>query len=196
MPDKRALLTRLLGRLRIEEQREQFSRLEEFLSAHCFPKTCSKSRRAGSPSRQRGWWRRKTSRLRSGRLWIGSRITEAEAGYRVAVREVPLRSTQLHGSNPAWASGAALEASFGPFLSLDGRRFWFDFFRIEKLVALYVQGIAEPALLFKLRTRFRFIGIDLPLAADAASGYHLNAGSIWINSRLLATNAPWDFSPV
>ena len=37
MPDKRALLTRLLGRLRIEEQREQFSRLEEFLSAHLLP---------------------------------------------------------------------------------------------------------------------------------------------------------------
>ena len=126
-------------------------------------------------------------------MWIGSHSTEAEAGYRVAVREVPLRSTQLHGSNPAWASGAALEASLGPFLSLDGRRFWFDFFRIEKLVALYVQGIAEPALLFKLRTRFRFIGIDLPLAADAAPGYHLNAGSIWINSRLLASNAPPGF---
>ena len=41
--------------------------------------------------------------------------------------------------------------------------------------------------------RFRFIGIDLPLAADAAPGYHLNAGSIWINSRLLATNAPLGF---
>ena len=44
-----------------------------------------------------------------------------------------------------------------------------------------------------MRTRFRFIGIDLPLAADAAPGYHLNAGSIWINSRLLATNAPPGF---
>jgi hypothetical protein len=109
------------------------------------------------------------------------------------MREVPLRSTQVHGSNPLWASGAVAEASFGPFISLDGRRFWFDFFRIEKLVALYVQGVAEPALLFKLRTRFRFIGIDLPLAADAAPGYHLNAGSIWINSRLLATNAPPGF---
>ena len=37
MPDKRALLTRLLGRLRIEEQREQFSRLEEFLSRALLP---------------------------------------------------------------------------------------------------------------------------------------------------------------
>src|SRR5260370_37230844 len=37
MPDKHAVLTRLLGRLRIQEQREQFSRLEEFLSSALLP---------------------------------------------------------------------------------------------------------------------------------------------------------------
>ena len=61
-----------------------------------------------------------------------------------------------------------LERSLGPFVNRDGRRLWFDFFRIEKLVALYVQGVPEPALLFKIRTGFRFIDINLPLSADAA----------------------------
>jgi len=193
MPDKRALLTRLLSPLRIEEQREQFSRLEEFLSRSLLPDDLQQVKKSQfsfeaaelvAPENIATEIEQIVDRLAS---------AQPEAGYRVAVREVPLRSSQLHGSNPAWASGAAVEASFGPFISLDGRRFWFDFFRIEKLVALYVQGIAEPALLFKLRTRFRFIGADLPLAAEVAPGYHLNAGSIWINSRLLAANAPAGF---
>lgn len=193
MPDKRALLTRLLGGLRIEEQPEQFSRLEEFLSRALLPEDLEQVKKSRFSFEAAGLVAPENIATEIGQIVDRLASTEAEAGYRVAVREVPLRSTQLHGSNPAWASGAALEGSFGPFLSVDGRRFWFDFFRIEKLVALYVQGIAEPALLFKLRTRFRFIGIDLPLAADAAPGYHLNAGSIWINSRLLATNAPPGF---
>ena len=193
MPEREAVLTQLLGRLRIEERHEQFSRFEEFLLRARLPedlKQVKKSRFSFEAAELVA-----PENMPAGLRQIVDRLarTEAEPTYRLAMREVPLRSTQLHGSNPLWASGAASEASFGPFISLDGRRFWFDFFRIEKLVALYVQGIAEPALLFKLRSRFRFIGIDLPLAADAAPGYHLNAGSIWINSRLLATNAPAGF---
>src|SRR5262245_31125990 len=38
-----------------------------------------------------------------------------ELEYRVFVREVPVRSTQLHASSPLWAGGAALERSLGPF---------------------------------------------------------------------------------
>jgi hypothetical protein len=193
MPDRNALLTRLLGGLRIEEQREQFSRLEEFLSRAVLPRDLQQVKKSRFSFEAAELVAPENMPAELGQIVNRLARTEAEPAYRVAMREVPLRSTQVHGSNPLWASGAVAEASFGPFISLDGRRFWFDFFRIEKLVALYVQGVAEPALLFKLRTRFRFIAIDLPLAADAAPGYHLNAGSIWINSRLLATNAPPGF---
>lgn len=193
MPDKRALLTRLLGRLRTEEQREQFSQLEELLSRALLPDDLQQVKKTRFSFEAADLVAPENIPAELGQMVSRLARTEAEANYRVALREVPLRSAQLHGSNPLWASGAAPEASLGPFISLDGRRLWFDFFRIEKLVALYVQGIAEPALLFKLRTRFRFIGIDLPLAADVARGYHLNAGSIWINSRLLAANAPAGF---
>ena len=161
MPDKNALLARLLGGLRIEEQREQFSRLEEFLSRIASRRPAA-SQEEPVLLRGSGAGRAGKHPAEIGQIVDRLAKTEAEPGYRVAVREVPLRSTQVHGSNPLWASGAVPEASFGPFISLDGRRFWFDFFRIEKLVALYVQGVAEPALLFKLRTRFRFIGIDFP----------------------------------
>ena len=100
----------------------------------------------------------------------------------------------MHASNPVWASGAAPERSFGPFLNRDGRNFWFDFFRIEKLVALYVQGFDDPALLFKIRTGFQFIGFRVSTRGGRSEAtYRLHAGSIWINSRLLAANAPPGF---
>jgi len=56
-----------------------------------------------------------------------------------------------------------------------------------------VQGVSEPALLFKIRTGFQFIDSLRPLAAEVQAHYRLNAGSIWINSRLLASSAPPGF---
>ena len=193
MPERDALLTRLLGRLRIEEQGEQFGPLEQFLSRALLPEDVQQVKKSQFSFEAAELVARENMPAELGQMINRLTQTEAEPSYRVTLREVPLRSTQLHGSNPLWASGSMPETTFGPFVGLDGRRFWFDFFRIEKLVALFVQGVDEPALLFKLRTRFRFIGIDLPLAADVAAGYHLNAGSIWINSRLLAANAPAGF---
>lgn len=123
---------------------------------------------------------------------IAARKAEADDApeYRVFAREAPVRSTQLAGSVPLWAGGAAIEQTIGPFTHQDGRVFWFDFFRIEKLVALYVQGRPDPALLFKIRTGFRFIDVNLPLAADLSPSYQLVAGTVWINSSLLAAGAP------
>ncbi len=114
----------------------------------------------------------------------------ASAEYRVFVRETPVRSTQIYASNPSWASGAAPAKTVGPLKSADGRWLWFDFYKIEKLVALYVQGNTNPAILFKITTGFHFVNINLPLAAEAATSYKLNPGSVWINSQLLAQNAP------
>ncbi len=118
----------------------------------------------------------------------------AEAGtsldYQVFIRETPVRSTQLFASNPLWAAGAAPERTIGPVNAADGRLLWFDFFKIEKLVALYIQGNPDSALLFKITTGFQFVNVNLPLAAPSANSYKLNAGSVWINSRLLAPDAP------
>jgi hypothetical protein len=110
--------------------------------------------------------------------------------FKVFVRETPVRSTQIFASNPSWAAGAAPAQTIGPLTNADGRLLWFDFFKIEKLVALYVQGNPNPAILFKINAGFQFININLPLAAAAGKSYKLNAGSVWINSQLLAQNAP------
>lgn len=113
--------------------------------------------------------------------------------FHLFVREVPVRSTQFHASMPLWAGGAAVEHTIGPFTHKDGRNLWFDFFRIEKLVALYIQGRPKPAILFKISAGFRFIDINVPLAADLLPLYKLPAGSIWVDSEIFASNAPADY---
>jgi hypothetical protein len=113
-----------------------------------------------------------------------------EPELRVFVREVPVRSPQLFASVPQWASGAAVDHTIGPFTNKDGRQFWFDFFRIEKQVALYIQGSPDPALLFSVRARPIFTDLNLPPVTDLLPVYQLPPGSIWINSRLLAAGAP------
>lgn len=113
-----------------------------------------------------------------------------EPELRVFLREVPVRSIQLYASVPPWASGAALDHTLGPFTNKDGRQFWFDFFRIEKQVALYIQGSPDPALLFSVLTRLIITNPSLPPVTDLLPGYQLPPGTIWINSALLAANAP------
>ena len=107
----------------------------------------------------------------------------------VFVREVPIRESLLHASVPGWAAGARVDQSIGPFVNKDGRRFWFDFYRVAKLTALYVQGISGPALLYKEDPGRR----PAPELADrqrVGTEFRLGKGSIWINARFLATGAP------
>lgn len=114
-----------------------------------------------------------------------------EPRYRVFRREVPVREQLLHQSVADWAAGAAVDHSLGPFNSADGRQFWFDFYRIEKLIALYLQGVADPVLLFKARQGRSLVAeAALALSINPAKTYNLGAGSIWINSRFLAPAAP------
>ena len=113
-----------------------------------------------------------------------------EPEFRVFAREVPVRSPQLHASVPLWGAGAAVERTIGPFTRADGRVFWFDFYRIERLVALYIQNRPNPVLLFNVRSDPRFLDRLLPLVPEAGTSYQLRAGSIWIDSSILAANAP------
>ncbi len=83
---------------------------------------------------------------------IASKERETEeAQYKVYRREVPVIEPLLQRSVADWAAGAKVDHTIGPFNSLDGRQFWYDFYPIETFVALYMQGQAEPVLLFKVR---------------------------------------------
>lgn len=120
-----------------------------------------------------------------------SRLEGLQNQFKVFQREFGVRSTQVNRSMPSWAAGAAVEKTIGPFINLDGRRIWFDFFRVEKLVALYFNGASTPAILFNIDVlKISTVG-KTALLAPASQQYNLTGkSSIWINSRILAPNAP------
>jgi hypothetical protein len=108
---------------------------------------------------------------------------------KVFVRDTPIRSQQVAGSIPDWAGGARILRTFGPFFGRDGRPRWFDFFKVEKLVALYFNGHAEPAMLFKAVFNVRrIIGPIQP--PEVTKQYTLLPGSVWINAKLFSNTAP------
>ncbi|MDZ7604579.1 MAG: hypothetical protein U5K79_03105 [Cyclobacteriaceae bacterium] len=116
---------------------------------------------------------------------------EKEPAFKVFVREVPLREQLLFGSVPVWAAGAKTDHTIGPFQNKDGRQFWFDFFTIEKLIALYIQGVSEPILLFNIKQGRQTPGLAVKaLPISRGTVYNLSPGSIWINSKYLASTAP------
>jgi hypothetical protein len=194
-----AMLSGLSGHLIADspEQEREVERLNQLLSLSLLPEDIEQTKRSNFAFENADLFFESNippARSESIRAVVQRMATAAqEPQFRVFVREVPARSTQLYGSTPLWAGGAAVERTVGPFRRADGRVFWFDFFKIEKLVALYVQGKPNPALLFKVSIRPRFVERGLPLTTDAASSYNLSAGSIWINSQLLAPGTPADY---
>ena len=106
---------------------------------------------------------------------------------KVFVRDTPIRSTQVAGSIPDWAVGAKVFKTIGPFIGRDGRWQWFDFFKVEKLIALYFPGQPLPAILFKAVFTNRIFTITTP---ELTRDYNLVAGSVWINAKILSAAAP------
>ncbi|HEU4901326.1 MAG TPA: hypothetical protein VFT06_01010, partial [Flavisolibacter sp.] len=117
---------------------------------------------------------------------------EKEENLRMFVRDVPVRTTQIPGSVPSWAAGAELAQSFGPFLAPDGRLTWFDFYRTDKLIALYLDGQALPVLLFKASLRRGLLDIITSKNIAAQKHYNVVEGSVWIKASLLSPSAPAD----
>jgi hypothetical protein len=96
-------------------------------------------------------------------------------------RETEFRSNLLGNSVPTWASGMAVTETFGPFLDENGLRVWFDFYIPKRLVRVRFKGINAPALL-----------IPLSGILSARKTYTIQAGSIWIASRLIAADPTLD----
>ncbi len=133
-----------------------------------------------------------TPQMRTRLIQLVKNVTQAndQIEQRVFVRDVPVRTSQMKGSVPVWASGAAVEKTLGPFLNKDGRNIWFDFFSITKLVALYMDGLVNPALLFKVAQITKVNGRNSPVVLDNSNHFELVPESVWINSAILAKNAP------
>jgi hypothetical protein len=98
---------------------------------------------------------------------------------RIFRRDAPLPSVEIAGSSPAWAAGAAIDRTLGPFLTPEGRRVWFDVYRFARFVPVVRLPGGAPLLFLSLR--------DAP--RDGTT-YAIGSGSVWINARLVAASAP------
>ncbi len=105
-----------------------------------------------------------------------------ERNVRVFRREVPFLSSQIKGSVPEWGRGASIINTVGPVVNRDGRRVWFDFYKIIPVVQVWMQGAAQPFLLLPLEVR-KFV-------TTPSSSYNIPEGSVWIKSDLFSSGAP------
>lgn len=192
----RKTLRQLAGHvvLRTAEQKRDFEKLSRSLSETALPRDEKQLvRNKLSIDRADLFFDEKIPKQRFDTLdRLADTIESAdESRYRVYVREVPVREQLIHASVPSWAAGAAVDHTIGPFENKDGRQFWYDFYPISKLVSLYIQGVAEPVLLFRVQQRRPSLtNINLPQRLSLQRSYRLSRGSIWINARFLAPNAP------
>ena len=92
-------------------------------------------------------------------------------------RETEFRSNLLGNSVPVWGSGLAAAESYGPFIDENGLHVWFDFYIPKRLVRVRLKGNSAPLLLIPLS------GIISPKKT-----YKIQAGSVWIASRLIAAD--------
>lgn len=106
-----------------------------------------------------------------------------DPSIRIFRREVPFVSSQVRGSAPSWARGASIIETIGPVFNRDGRRFWFDLYRIIPVVEVWLAGAARPFLLLPLEVNNR-INIIGPRK------YKVPKGSAWIHADLFAATSP------
>ncbi len=113
----------------------------------------------------------------------------------VLERDVPVDATALLTAAPDWGRGGTLAASIGPFAGTDGRRLWFDFVQLTRLVPVFLAGDTKPAVLFSIRQWPLRVGDSVPVLEILRllqQRYTLGPGSVWIRADLLAVGAPPD----
>ncbi len=113
-----------------------------------------------------------------------------EPELKAFVREVPVRSTQIKASVPAWAAGAKVEKTIGPLTKVDGRVIAIDFYRVTKLIAIYQQNSNLPVVLFKASFQNLAVKPVNSPPVEVSKNYDVVAGSFYVRADMLAANAP------
>ncbi|MBC7887187.1 MAG: hypothetical protein H7Z13_04815 [Ferruginibacter sp.] len=105
-------------------------------------------------------------------------------------RTVPIRTTQISGSVTAAAAGSRV-TTLGPFIdSITGRPKWFDFIKIKELIPLFVQGQAEPCILFNASFNVPRIKIFKAPKPQVTRNFTIIPDTVWILARLFDPAAP------
>lgn len=117
-------------------------------------------------------------------------VKEKEPELKPFIREVPVRTTQIGRSVPAWAAGAKVEKTIGPLVRDDGRIVAIDFYRVLKLIGLYQQNNPLPVILFEAQFQEKRVKLLNAPPVEVTKNYTIVAGSVWIRCDMLAQNAP------
>jgi hypothetical protein len=126
---------------------------------------------------------------------IAERVQSAIQGddqeeMQVFVRTVPIRTTQIAGSVTHAAAGSRV-TTVGPFRDrITGRPIWFDFVKVRKLIPLYVQGQAEPTMLFNAEFSVRRFMQIIGVKPEITRNFKIIPDTVWILARLFDPAAP------
>ncbi len=107
----------------------------------------------------------------------------------VFVRNVPIRSTQLTGSITSASAGARVR-TIGPIFDVHRIPRWFDFVKVKKLIALYIQGQSRPMILFD--STFRKPRFQLPNAkpVELTKTFTVDPDTVWIHGKVFSADVP------
>jgi len=116
---------------------------------------------------------------------------QTQSTTRLDIRTLPVSTSLLSKAGAAWSSGLAPSETLGPFLDKLGRPAWVDVYPIVRILRFERSPGAAP---------FLVVPVSVIVRHDALLGPHhpppvefnLAAGSVWIQSRQLASGAPAD----
>lgn len=192
-----SLLETLTGHLHTSSEKEEqvLNQIQEQVAASLINQSPSATNQQFSFEKSDFFFRQNIKGSRLSKLQeIAARTLKdkQDNDLRVFVRDVPVRTTQVKGSVPEWAAGAKPVKSAGPFLSKEGRHIWLDFYRVEKLIAIYIQGQTLPAILFRSAFRKTLYQMLQNAHVELVTNFDLLPGSVWINAHILCPDAPSD----
>jgi hypothetical protein len=111
---------------------------------------------------------------------------EASGQFHVFARTSAVRSSQLAGSFNQLLSGTSVD-TVGPFLVKNHPPFFIDFIRIQRSVAVFIQGNPTPIMYFKITVDLRPGPVVIVPKLDR---YGIIPTSVWVQAKLLHPLAP------
>ena len=118
-------------------------------------------------------------------------LKKEPAALNVFVREVPIRSTQISGSSTLASAGTRAK-TIGPLYDIHGTPHWYDFVKVKKLIALYVQGETMPSILFDATfNQPKYFPVNSK-PVELTKTFTIDPESVWIKGKLLESTIPED----
>ncbi len=110
---------------------------------------------------------------------------QANDQFHLFARTIPFKSSQVAGGSNPMLPGS-LSQTLGPFVFKRRPPLWLDFIRVQRAVALWVQGNPTPLFYFNIQL--------LPLQASIPrlDFYNILPNSVWVRANLFNNNVPAD----